>query len=280
MLDPFSIGAKGPRGNAGAYGGASTKEASHADPLGIGRADSYGRPAARSQSASSIWDNHASKAVAAAKAQPRATKASSMLDPFGISDDEEDGEEDGEEHGLLRQDGDRLMEDMTEQEEMSLGAIALAGFDKNKDGRISLGELLDHVNANRQALNHPDLQGWREGFKEADQDGDLHLDAEELDYLFGHAQKEHKEELLEEIEKTFKKIMDEWDTDKDFKISLMEVFEHAQTIPLFADHPDLMGAFKKADADKDLFLNVEELRGLLTKVMNDDFKDHPLHTDL
>merc|ERR1712072_1565769 len=67
-------------------------------------------------------------------------------------------------------------------------------------------------------------KGWHQGFKEADADKDMHLNAEELEFLFHNAKKQHRDELVEAIEESAKSVLEGWDTDKDGKISLMELW--------------------------------------------------------
>jgi len=179
--------------------------------------------------------------------------------------------------------GDNKKDGETEEKKQSLGEIALTGFDTDKDGKISLHEILDQVNKNKDGANHPDLQGWTEGFKQADADKDMHLNAEELEYLFTHAKKEHKDELTSAIEDSTKSVMESFDTDKDGKISLMEFTERMNTKPEIANQPQFQGwnkGFKDADVDKDMHLNADELKSLLAKVMNEEHKEHPLHDEV
>jgi Ca2+-binding EF-hand superfamily protein len=165
----------------------------------------------------------------------------------------------------------------------TLGEIALEGFDDDKDGQISLHELLEHVHANPEVANHPDFKGWNDGFKQADANKDMHLNAEELENLFTNAKKEHKDELTKGIEDSVKSILEGWDTNKDGQLSLMEFTEHMQNNPDAAKHPSFKGwhaGFKEADVNKDMHLTTDELTSLLTKVVNDEHKDHPLHDEM
>merc|ERR1719191_632116 len=165
----------------------------------------------------------------------------------------------------------------------SLGEIAMNGFDTDKDGKISLHELLEKVQANQEVANHPEVQGWTQGFKEADKDKDMHLNAEELENLFISAKKQHKDELVQGIEESSKAILEGWDTDKDGKVSLLEFTEKMHNNPEAAMQPEFKGwheGFKEADVDKDMHLNADELKSLLIRVVNDEHKDHPLHEDL
>lgn len=170
-----------------------------------------------------------------------------------------------------------------QEEQKTLGQIALEGFDTDKDGKISLHELLEKVHANQEVANHPELQGWNQGFKEADADKDMHLNAEELEYLFTHAKKQHRDELVQGIEESSKAILEGWDTDKDGKISLMEFTEHMHNNPEVANNPEFKGwhdGFKEADVDKDMHLTADELKSLLTKFANEENKGYPLHDEM
>jgi Ca2+-binding EF-hand superfamily protein len=165
----------------------------------------------------------------------------------------------------------------------TLGEIALEGFDDDKDGQISLHELLEHVHANPDVANHPDFKGWNDGFKQADVNKDMHLNAEELENLFTNAKKEHKDELTKGIEDSVKSILEGWDTNKDGQLSLMEFTEHMQNNPDAAKHPSFKGwhaGFKEADVNKDMHLTTDELTALLAKVVNDEHQDHPLHDEM
>merc|ERR1719333_954366 len=165
----------------------------------------------------------------------------------------------------------------------TLGELALEGFDDDKDGQISLHELLEHTHGNPELEGRDDLKGWNEGFKKADVNKDMHLDAEELENLFTNAKKELKDDFAKGIEESAKKILDGWDTDKDGQLSLMEFTDHIAKNPDAANHPQFKGwhaGFKEADANSEMHLDMAELTSLLTKVVKDDHKGHPLHDEM
>jgi len=172
--------------------------------------------------------------------------------------------------------------DAAQGKSKTLGEIALEGFDTDKDGKISLHELLERVHANQEVANHPDLQGWSQGFKEADADKDMHLNAEELEFLFTNAKKQHRDELVQGIEDSSKAVLEGWDTDKDGRISLLELTERMHNNPDAANQLEFKGwhdGFKEADVDKDMRLDADELRSLLTKFANEEHKGYPLHDE-
>jgi Ca2+-binding EF-hand superfamily protein len=164
-------------------------------------------------------------------------------------------------------------QNLVHESEESTAATILDGFDTNKDGKISLQELLDHVGDNKEV--HAAFQGWQDGFKEADHDGDGHLTADELTDLIAHVSREDQLEMVRGSEaSTAATILDGFDTNKDGSISLQELLDHV------GDPKDLHAAFhgwedgfKEADKDNNGLLNVGELTELLLQVSRESEHD-------
>merc|ERR1719265_1669533 len=195
-------------------------------------------------------------------------------DGFKEADADQDGFLTAEEltnliHHVSRQDQQKMIDESHAQTAASI----LDGFDTDKDGKISLKELMDRVGTNTQV--HAAFAGWTAGFKEADVDHDGHLTPEELTSMLGKISREDQQEMVEESEEeTAASIMEGFDTDKDGKLSLKELQEHvgdkAEGNDAFKGWEDV---FKQADADEDEHLTVHELASLLKHVGRGDQKE-------
>lgn len=73
----------------------------------------------------------------------------------------------------------------------------MSGFDTDKNGKISLEELLQHTGGLTEDSPSKMVHGWKEGFKEADADGDAYFIADELVYFLNevgaHEKGKHEE---------------------------------------------------------------------------------------
>jgi len=140
------------------------------------------------------------------------------------------------------------------QSEKSIGESIMDGFDANKDGQLSLKELMNHVGRN--------FGFWRDGFTKADADGNGYLTVTELSTLISHVDRQQKHELVDESEEQVAAaIMEGFDTNRDNKLSLAELRRQG--------HSDFVGweaGFAEADVDKDMHLTVQELASLLSHV--------------
>jgi len=141
-------------------------------------------------------------------------------------------------------------QDLVEESEMSVAATVLDGLDADRDGKLSLFELLDHVEKSGQAP-----KGWREGFKQADADRDMHLSIAELANLFKYVSREDQHELVEESEVSMAaSLFQSIDKDRDGKITFQEMGAHLpQSVKTWRK------GFYDADANKDGKLNLKEL---------------------
>jgi Ca2+-binding EF-hand superfamily protein len=159
---------------------------------------------------------------------------------------------------------------MVHQSEREVAAQVMDGFDTNKDGKISLMELLDHIGDNKDV--HASFAGWQEGFKEADVDQDQHLDLDELTILLEHISREDQEHMVDESElETAAQIMEGFDINKNGKISLQELnAKIGDDEKLHAAFAGWKEGFEQADLDGDGELTVEELAQLLQHVSRDD----------
>jgi Ca2+-binding EF-hand superfamily protein len=153
-----------------------------------------------------------------------------------------------------------------EEQKQTLGETLLTNFDTDGDGKISLVELLEHVNAAPEK-DKKKFANWNKGFKDADKDGDLHLTAQELDDLFESAKNAHKEDFNTWVDSYSQSATDKWDTDKDARISYMEFTEHMVNNPQKGMNVKALGsAFRDADENNDHFLDAAELKSFLTHI--------------
>lgn len=109
-------------------------------------------------------------------------------DSFDNADGNKDGLLSSEEFShLLRSLGKEQLEELLDPVES-----IMSRFDTDKDGLISLKEILDHVNAGAETAPSGILQGWKDAFKDADANKDAHLTAEELVQLLNHVGHQEK----------------------------------------------------------------------------------------
>jgi Ca2+-binding EF-hand superfamily protein len=172
---------------------------------------------------------------------------------------------------LLQQVSRGGQESMVEESEAEISASIMEGFDTNRDGKIGLQELLDHVKDKDHVVAA--FEGWPQGFKEADKDGDGHLDSHELTSLLNRVSRSQQKEMVEESEESIaESVMRAWDADKDGKLTLDELHHH------LGDNKDAVNAafegwkegFNMADKDKDGSLTIHELAALLSRVSTKD----------
>merc|ERR1719356_1368403 len=78
---------------------------------------------------------------------------------------------------VSRQDKHKLVEDS----ETEVAASVMDGFDSDRNGKISMRELLDHVGDDKEV--QAAFKGWQQGFLEADVDKDGQLSTKELSSL-------------------------------------------------------------------------------------------------
>jgi Ca2+-binding EF-hand superfamily protein len=160
--------------------------------------------------------------------------------------------------------------EMVEESNEEVSSQIMLGFDTNKDGKISLNELLEHVKGNDNL--HAAFAGWQDGFKEADADNDGHLDNHELASLLNRVSRKNQEELVDESEESIaESVMKGWDTNKDGRLTLAELHQHV------GDNKEVHAAFKgwqegfdAADVDKNGYLTIPELSSLLNRVSTKD----------
>jgi len=159
---------------------------------------------------------------------------------------------------------------IVEDSEESIAANIMAGFDNDKDGKLSLMELVEHIGKNKEV--QAAFQGWETGFKEADVDKDGHLTVHELATLLSHVSREDQQEMVEESEASIAaSILDGFDTNKDGKISLKELMDRVgDNTHVHAAFAGWTAGFKEADVDNDGHLTQEELTDMLTKVSMQD----------
>jgi Ca2+-binding EF-hand superfamily protein len=160
--------------------------------------------------------------------------------------------------------------EMVEESSAEISASVMSGFDTNKDGKISLQELLDHVKDKEHV--EAAFDGWKDGFKEADADNDGHLDSKELTDLLTKVSRGEQQELVDESEESIaEQVMKGWDTDKDGKLTLAELHAHVgENAELQAAFQGWKEGFEMADLDKDGHLTVAELASLLGQVSTKD----------
>jgi Ca2+-binding EF-hand superfamily protein len=161
---------------------------------------------------------------------------------------------------VSRQDQHTLVQDS----EASTALSIMDGMDTNRDGKLSLRELVAKV-GDRKEL-HGAFKGWHDGFKQADLDKDGHLTVKELTALLAKVSRNNQHELVQSSEATTAaKILDGLDADKDGKMSLHELIDHMSDKPeLHEAFKGWHGGFKAADADKDGHLDLEEVTSLIS----------------
>merc|ERR1719401_510596 len=118
---------------------------------------------------------------------------------------------------VSRQDKHKLVEDS----ETEVAASVMDGFDSNRNGKISMRELLDHVGDNKEV--QAAFKGWQQGFVEADVDKDGQLSLKELTSLLQKVSRKEQQKLVEESEdEVVASVMDGFDSDRNGKISMRE----------------------------------------------------------
>lgn len=150
------------------------------------------------------------------------------------------------------------------------------GFDTDKDGKLGLQELLDHVGDIGDI--HAAFAGWQEGFKQADFDKDGYLGHDELASLMGRVSNQDQKKLVHASEASVAiSLMNGFDMDGDGKISLQELLAHVgDDEHLHAAFSGWKLGFREADADRDGHLSAEELTSLLGHVSREN-QHHMVH---
>merc|ERR1719183_1714529 len=146
----------------------------------------------------------------------------------------------------------------------------MAGFDSDRNGKISMRELLDHVGDKKEM--HAAFKGWQQGFMEADANEDGQLSLKELSSLLQRVSRQNQQQLVEESEdEVAASVMAGFDSDRNGKISMRELLDRV------GDNKEMQAAFKgwqqgfmEADADKDGQLSLKELSSLLQRVSRQD----------
>jgi Ca2+-binding EF-hand superfamily protein len=153
-----------------------------------------------------------------------------------------------------------------EESEVSVAASVMDGFDTNKNGKISLQELLDRVGDDKEV--NAAFAGWKQGFLEADADKDGQLSVEELSALLQRVSRKDQNSMIEQSEVgVADRIMNGFDTDNDGKISVMELMDRIEeNKELDASFKGWREGFKEADVDQDMHLTKDELANLLQRV--------------
>jgi Ca2+-binding EF-hand superfamily protein len=174
---------------------------------------------------------------------------------FVEADADKDGQLDSKElSALLKRVSAKDQQNLVEESDMSVAATVLDGFDADRDGKLSLLELLDHVEKVGVTAKE-----WREGFKKADLDNDMHLTLEELASLFGRVSRKDQKELVEDSEVSIAaSLLQKIDTDGDGLISFQEMRAH-----LPASAKTWAQGFADADANQDGMLNAQELTTII-----------------
>jgi Ca2+-binding EF-hand superfamily protein len=156
--------------------------------------------------------------------------------------------------------------ELVHDSEASQAAQVLQGFDIDKDGRISMNELIDHVGGNENV--NAQFKGWEAGFKEADHDNDGYLTEDELTSLIAQVSRSDQQNLVKESEELAASMLGGLDTDRDGKISMAELEAKMGDKKGKADvlFKGWQAGFKEADADSDGYLSQEELASFYEKL--------------
>jgi Ca2+-binding EF-hand superfamily protein len=174
---------------------------------------------------------------------------------FMEADTDRDGQLDVKElSSLLNRVSRKGQQDLVQESELGVAATVLDGLDADRDGKLSLFELLDH--AEKTGVS---AKSWREGFKKADNDNDMHLNIEELASLFKSVSRQDKHELVEESEASMAaSLLKNIDRDGDGKITFQEMRAHIPpSVKTWSQ------GFYDADVDQDGMLDVAELTTIL-----------------
>merc|ERR1719183_17610 len=142
-------------------------------------------------------------------------------------------------------------QNMVSESEETVAASIMDGFDTDKDGKLSLKELKEHVGD--KAEGQAAFAGWEDGFKEADVDKDEHLTVHELAGLLSHVSRQNQQEMVQESEKSVgASILEGFDADKDGKLTLKELMDHVGDAEhIHAAFAGWQEGFVQADVDQD-----------------------------
>jgi len=154
-----------------------------------------------------------------------------------------------------KQDGDQLIEESI--------ASFIKAFDTDEDSEINLREILPGDGAESHLC---DMFGnWKDSFNQADDDSSGRLAAGEFAHFLKNLSEQQLDELLDPVGSTVTRL----DADKNGKISLHELLQHAGHDATGGPSGLLQGwkdGFKEADANNDGYLVVDELIHLLNNV--------------
>jgi len=141
----------------------------------------------------------------------------------------------------------------------------LAEHDADKDGKLSLAEIVDDREDNKEENEI--------FFTEADANKDGFLDVDELaKFLAAVHQPLKSAAVLEEDPKT---ILAEHDTDKDGKLSLVEIVDDRDN-----EKEEMSKFFKEADANADGFIDLDELPNFMAILEKDNEEQKKQHKEL
>merc|ERR1719401_2874467 len=171
---------------------------------------------------------------------------------------------------LLRKVDRSEQQQLVEESGDEVAASVMDGFDSDRNGKISMRELLDHVGDNKEV--QAAFKGWQQGFVEADADKDGQLSTKELSSLLQRVTRKDQRKIVEESDLgVAESIMDGFDSDKNGMISMGELLEHiGDNEAVNAAFQGWQQGFMEADANKDGQLSVKELSSLLQRVSRKD----------
>lgn len=193
----------------------------------------------------------------------------------------------------------------------SYAEIVMDGFDLDRDGRLSLSELLDLIGGPADDVDETakmlaahsaggansvikrlekhlkpvagkggskrlqaHLQGWETSFGKSDANKDGHLDHHELSDFLAHISKKEQHHLVHDSEaRIASSILQGFDSNKDGQIELKELLARVGDMKAHAAFEGWTSGFHLADDDQNGKLDLEELTFLLKHVSSMDQHD-------